>query len=271
MTIKQIIAAGGDAMSDQLFHLYTFAQCKKANPKICLLPTPAADDKGLIRYFLHNFHQYDCQSDYLTFFENKEPDIEDFLLSQDIIIVAGGHSKAAVGVWKEFGVDKILHRAYENGTIMTGGSAGAVCWAQEAISDSYFGELRPVKFMNFLPFSICPHYVSDERRKVYKAAILAGEIGPGYGINDGAFIHFVDGKPFRSIATSFGASTFYVEALKNLKKPLIQSTRLKTPWLGAKEIQNDLIWNSEPFKALIAKEAEEEKALNSPEPPMFGV
>jgi dipeptidase E len=248
---KHIIAAGGDAMYDEALHLYILAQCEKRSPKICLLPTPSGDDKGVIKDFFYTFNRYTCDMDYLPLFHNKVENIEEFLLKQDVILVCGGHSKSALGVFKEWGLPEILKKAYDKGIILAGGSAGAVCWAKEAITDSFTGQLLPMEFMGFLPFSMCPHYVSEDRRKAYKSAILNDKIGPGYAINDGASIHFKDGEHYQSIATGKNASTFYVKRVEGPKGFLIESERLDTPWLGDKEVAERLVWDTPHFRDLL--------------------
>lgn len=223
---RQIIAAGGDAVFDTILHSYILKQCKSNTPKICLLPTPSGDNQHLIYDFFSIFGIYNCIPDYLPLFHNKEADIENFLLSQDIIIVSGGHTKSAIHIWEGWGIPNILKRAYENGTILTGGSAGAVCWAKECITDSFAGKLSVMKCLNFLPFSICPHYVSKERRQAFKLAIAENRISAGYGISDGAAIHFVDEKAHRSVASVKEASSFFVERASSLKKEnSVKSTR----------------------------------------------
>lgn len=246
---KQIFAAGTDIISDIPMHYYLLAQTGKRKPNVCLLPTPSGDRPEVIKEFFKAFNRHNCDADFLPLFFNKVSNHREFLLEQDLIIVCGGHSKSAVGVWKEWGIDEILHEAYDNGTILAGGSAGSVPWFQSAISDS-FGDLRPMDFLNFLPYSHCPHYRSEERRIAYKSAILSRKLKPGYAINDGAAIHFKNGEFFRAVCSEENMSAFYVDIDNNGKEEKIKSTRLPVQYLMNRDVQNELIWNAPAFEHL---------------------
>ncbi len=263
---KQIIAAGGDATSDIPLHYYIFAQSQSEKPRVCFLPTASGDNEGLIKHFFHIFRDYHCKPDYLPLFHNKEKNIREFLLSQDIILVAGGQSKSMMGVWREWGVDKYLKEAYDNGVILAGGSAGSVCWFDECITDSFAGKLAPMPALGFLPFSNCPHYRAHERRVAYKEAVLEKRIKPGYATSDGAAIHFKDGEFFRAVCSEPNASSFYVDIDLRGKEPKIKSDRLPTSWLGSRMVQEELIWGAPAFRHMVdvsdsvAEVAEDEPA-----------
>ena len=54
----------------------------------------------------------------------------------DIIVVGGGNTLYAIDRWKELQVDKLLLDAMNRGVVLTGGSAGAICWFDGGHSDS---------------------------------------------------------------------------------------------------------------------------------------
>ena len=54
----------------------------------------------------------------------------------DIIVVGGGNTLYAIDRWKELHVDKLLRDAMDRGVVLTGGSAGAICWFDGGHSDS---------------------------------------------------------------------------------------------------------------------------------------
>lgn len=247
---KHIIAAGGDALSDIPLHHYIFAQSQSAKPKICFLPTASGDNEGVIKHFFSLFKQYHCEPDYLPLFHNKEAQIRDFILKQDIILVGGGQSKSMMGVWREWGLDKHLLEAYNNGVILSGGSAGSVCWFEECITDSFAGKLAPMPALGFLLHSNCPHYRAHERRVAYRSAILNREIKPGYAVNDGAAIHFKDGEFLRAVNSEPNASSFYVNIDARGKEEKICSERLPSSWLGSRAVQDELIWCAPAFQHL---------------------
>lgn len=54
----------------------------------------------------------------------------------DIIVVGGGNTLYAVDRWQTTGIVPHLQRAMERGAVLTGGSAGAICWFSGGHSDS---------------------------------------------------------------------------------------------------------------------------------------
>lgn len=60
----------------------------------------------------------------------------DAFANADIVIVSGGNTLFALRRWQEVGVDALIRTAAARGAVMTGGSAGAICWFDGGHSDS---------------------------------------------------------------------------------------------------------------------------------------
>jgi putative intracellular protease/amidase len=79
-------------------------------------------------------------------FERADPEKD---LSADIIYVGGGNTLQMMRVWRRFGVDKLIKSAYESGTVLSGISAGSICWFDSGHSDSMsFYNPRKWKYTN---------------------------------------------------------------------------------------------------------------------------
>ena len=105
----------------------------------------------------------------LPFF-HRTPDLRAVILAQDAIFVGGGNTKTMLAVWREWGVPALLKEASGRGIVLGGQSAGAICWFEQGITDSWADRLRPLDCMSFLPGSCCPHYDGEvERRPAYHA------------------------------------------------------------------------------------------------------
>jgi len=235
-------------VSDIAMHYYALAQTTKQKPRVCLLPTPSGDNAEVIRTFYGAFSRHNVELNYLSMFHNNHPADKhrEFILSQDMIMVCGGQSKTALGIFREWGLDIILRDAYDAGVVLCGGSAGAVIFSNSSLTDSY-GDLRPMPFLDFLPGSMCPHYRAKERRVAYRSAILERRIQPGYGIGDGAALHFIDGNPYRAVSSTKEASVFYVDIDKSGKEEKVESKRLPISYLHDREVQDELIWGAACF------------------------
>jgi peptidase E len=239
-----VLGDGGTDGKNPLNDLYILAQSQKKNPKICFLGTAGGDDLNYTKYFHQLFGQYPCETSDLSVFRPETADIKDFLLTKDIIYVGGGHTKSMLILWAGYGIDLILKEAYDGGITLSGGSAGLVYPARECVTDSIPGQLTVMPCLNILPFSLCPHYASSERRKVYTSFVKEGKISGGYSADDHAALHFVDGQHFRSVSSKPYAKTYKV-SLENNK---VLQKRLKTDWLGMEKYQQEYIFNSTTFQ-----------------------
>ncbi|WP_421384945.1 Type 1 glutamine amidotransferase-like domain-containing protein [Bacillus salacetis] len=231
--MKQIIALGGGGFSmepeNDLLDTYILKQARTADPKVCFLATASGDSEGYIDRFYQFFRKQKCTPSHLSLFKPHTRDIESFLLNQDIIYVGGGNTKNLLILWKEWGVDQILHKAMSEGVLLCGLSAGSICWFEEGVTDSYGDGLEPLKALGFLKGSHCPHYDGElERRPSYTGFIAESKLKAGYAVDDGAGLHFIDGNLEKIVSSRPHASAFYVETLDGKAV----ERKLKTTYLG---------------------------------------
>jgi peptidase E len=173
-------------------------------PKICLLPTASGDPKDQITRFNATFRRLGCDPSHLALFRlGDQPDVElrEHLLAQDAIYVGGGSLANLLAIWRTHGLDEVLREAWESGILLSGVSAGSMCWFQAGITRSHGGP-RPSPGMGFLSGSNCVHYANDAARAPsYHAAMLAGELPGGWGVPDGTALVF-DGTDLREVVTA---------------------------------------------------------------------
>eukprot|EP00758_Cryptobia_borreli_P001910 Tbor_TRINITY_DN2632_c0_g1::TRINITY_DN2632_c0_g1_i1::g.17922::m.17922 len=62
--------------------------------------------------------------------------IRDNIANSDVILVSGGNTLYAMARWKALGIDKMMEEAALRGCVLSGGSAGAICWFDGGHSDS---------------------------------------------------------------------------------------------------------------------------------------
>jgi len=251
--IKQVFAMGDGGLDDKtpVMDIYILAQSKKTLPKVCFLPTASGDNGGLVKYFYELYKRYPCEPSHFSVFNPSTKDVKDFLLSKDIILVGGGQTKSMLGVWKEWGVDKFLREAYENGTILAGGSAGSVCWFDQCVTDSLPGSLTVMNCLGILPYSNCPHFGSRDRQEAYFRFVTTDEIKEGYAADDFAAVHFVNGKVERCVSSRQYAKVY---KLGKDTDGRFYKKKLKTRFLGEKQHQDELIWSAPCFAYLNEEE-----------------
>jgi peptidase E len=107
-------------------------------------------------------------------------DFEPRLLSADVIFVGPGSTLNMLALWKAQGVDLILRKAWEQGIILSGESAGLNCWFEQSVTDSRPERLTSMDGLGFLKGSVCPHYDSErERKPSYHRMLQSGEVKDG--------------------------------------------------------------------------------------------
>ena len=156
-------------------------------------------------------------------------DPEDLLLSQDVIFVGGGSVANMLAVWRVHGLDAIMRAAWQAGIVLTGVSAGAICWFTGGTTDSFGTVLRPfTDGLGLLPPSYCPHYDSEARRRpLYQSLVAGGSLPPGIACDDGAAAHYVDSDLAEIVADRPGARGYLVDrASGDLAAETVIDTRL---------------------------------------------
>ena len=211
---RNIIAIGGGGFGANpgqgIIEEYILKQTKKKNPKICFIPTATGDNEAYKVNFYSTFTNLNCCPSHLDFFK-RTPDLNDLILNQDAIFVGGGNTKSMLAVWKEWGLDKILKKAYRDGIVMSGVSAGAICWFQNGITDSWASNLKIMPCLNFIKGTCCPHYDEEpERRPTVKKLLLSNKIKDVFAVDGGAALHVKDEKIFKSVVFRNKKSSYFV-------------------------------------------------------------
>ncbi len=164
-------------------------------PRTCLLNTAMGDEPAA---YLRTYQLAGALPGRITHLQlfpmPNVTDPEDLLLSQDVIFVGGGSVANMLAVWRVHGVDEIMRKAWQAGIVLSGVSAGAICWFSGGTTDSFGAELRPFTGgLGMLAPSYCPHYDSEPRRRpVFQSLVADGTLPAGIACDDGAAAHFVD-------------------------------------------------------------------------------
>ena len=195
---KQVIAIGGGGFGRNPVNLdietYILNQVNVSKPKICFIPSATGDDKAYIVNFYKAFNRLHCRPTHLEFFA-RTPDLDSLVSSQDVLFVGGGNTKSMLAVWNDWDLPMLLERAYQRGVVLAGVSAGAICWFNKGITDSWASSLQLMDCLGFINGNCCPHYdEEEERRPALKNFLTSGSIDNCFAIEGGCALHFVDGK-----------------------------------------------------------------------------
>ena len=215
----QIIAIGGGGFSmepeNSIIDKYFLKQTGKRRPSICFLPTATGDAEGYIVKFYAAFSKLNCRPTHLSLF-NPPVNLETFILGQDAIYVGGGNTKSMLALCREWKLDRILKKAWREGVVLGGISAGSICWFEEGLTDSIPGKLTALPCLGFLPGSNAPHYDSEpERRPEYLRLIGRGKMLEGFAVDDGIALHFEAKRLLRVVRSQPDAAAYRVKRVEN--------------------------------------------------------
>jgi peptidase E len=198
------VACGGEQLLFPALTRYVLDLTGKSRPKVLFVPTASGDDAAYLLTFYQAFGGVDCEPSHLALFNRTVDDIDAFVRAQDVVMVGGGNTANMLAIWRLHGVETALRDAYRNGTILTGWSAGCICWFEAGITDSFTLDLGPLHDgLKLLAGSACPHYDSQERRRPVYAREIAAGLPAGIALDDGVaaryederLIEVVSGKP----------------------------------------------------------------------------
>ena len=200
---KQIIAIGGGGFGrnpgDGVIEQYILDQTGKEKPNICFIPTATGDNEAYKVNYYSTFSKLDCNPIHLDLFK-RTPDLEQLIPQQDAIFVGGGNTKSMLAVWKDWNLDKLLKEAYKKGVVMSGVSAGANCWFERAVVDSWEEDLRVIDCMGFIKGICCPHYDEEpQRRPAVKTFLEDGIIDSCYSVEGNCALHIKNDDEYLSV------------------------------------------------------------------------
>lgn len=220
MSDRHIVALGGGGFSEEgprsNLDDYLLSLVSRATPRVCFLPTASGDSESYVASFYRAYSPRDCRPTDLALFRRTVVDLKSLLLAQDLIFVGGGNTANMLAIWRVHGVDRILREAWEAGVILAGMSAGAICWFEASVTDSFGLALDGMRDgLGFLPGSACPHYNSEERRRpVYRQLVSRG-FPAGYAADDRVALHFI-GSELSEVVTGTEGRVAYEVKLEGM-------------------------------------------------------
>ena len=183
-------------------------------PKLCGVFTAMGDDPSLLAWWYAAISAAGWQPTHLAVY--PMPNVEDVrahVLEQDVVWVCGGSVANLLALWRLHGYDAVLREAWEAGVVMTGGSAGSLCWFEGGTTDSFGPQLEPVtNALGLLPGSTCPHYDSEARRRpLYQSLVRDGVVPPGIATDDGIGLHFTGTELTAVLSDRDGCAAYRVD------------------------------------------------------------
>ena len=215
---RKIVAIGGGELKD----LETLEIDKriieltgKTRPKALFIPTASSDAVGYVDTFEACYgKRLGCQTRTLNLIQTP-PTFEEMsalVLDSDLIYVGGGNTYGMMKIWRRLGLDAVLAEAASRGIVLSGLSAGAICWFRYGHSDSRSFSSNPrwdyirVSGLGFINAVYCPHY-HFEKREASFLEMIARRGGIGVACDNNAAIEVV-GDQYRVLASAPNAKAY---------------------------------------------------------------
>ena len=168
-----VAIGGGDLQTTKELNKYMIRRSKMKHPNVLFVGTASGDAEKYIESIKNEFCSLGCDVKALCLVTEQpsEPEIDLLFAWANIIYIGGGDTAFMMKKWKEYGIDSKLLTIYKNDTaVLSGLSAGAICWFNCGHSDSeaFSGkEERNYIFVEGMldlhHFVLCPHYNEEGR------------------------------------------------------------------------------------------------------------
>lgn len=211
--MSRIVAVGGGEIRDAKTEPIDKHICEMAgsdSPTALFIPTASNDASGYQDGFDAYYGDHlGCRTRHLTL-HDRDINVERISADidwADLVYVGGGSVPRLLERWREFDVGQLLCEAYRDGTVMSGLSAGAVCWFPTGFIDiSDTGEYVPMDCLGWFDDIVFTPHATPTRREVFREYMQSSD-EIGIALEDGCAIELTDGE-FRILSVS-GDETAY--------------------------------------------------------------
>jgi dipeptidase E len=207
---RQIVAIGGGLFCDGLAD-FLLGLTGRERPRVLYVGTASAEDP---EQALRSYDRFGAQADVvrrLEFFPWPPAELEAFVLDHDLVFVGGGNTANMLAIWRVHGMDTALRNAWEQGVVLSGSSAGGICWFDGGVTDSFGPQLERMDCLGLLGGSFCPHWDDESERRPRYHALLRDGLAPGYAADAGVGLHFVGEELREVVACREGTGAYRVE------------------------------------------------------------
>ncbi|MBP1904212.1 dipeptidase E [Paenibacillus turicensis] len=205
----------------------------KEKPIALFIPTASYDAQGYCETFdLIYGEKLGCVTKHLllTMQEYTVTKLEHLILSADLIYVGGGNTRFLLETWRELGVDKILKKAYHQGVVLSGISAGSICWYEHGCSEEASArepnEYNYVRLegLGLLKGNHAPHY-NEGDYAVSLQHMVSEHQEVGIGIDNNCMIVYKEDH-FKVFTSEEGARVHRIIACKQGGRDEVKITSL---------------------------------------------
>ncbi|MGH7911963.1 MAG: Type 1 glutamine amidotransferase-like domain-containing protein [Candidatus Dormibacteraceae bacterium] len=182
-------------------------------PKLCYLGTAGGDDLSWQAHLFDAFSGTGVEVSCLRLFPMPSvPDLRAHLLAQDVVWVGGGSVAGLLAMWRLHGLDEIFREVWEAGVVLSGVSAGSLCWHVGGTTDSFGPELRPVTDgLALVPYANGVHYDAEpQRRPLLQKLVGDGTLPGAYATDNGVGLLYCGAELVEAVSEVPGAGAYSI-------------------------------------------------------------
>ncbi len=216
MTTRRILATSGGMvpgptqMTARLgtMLLDALALTGRTRPRVCLVYTASGDESAYYAASYEAFNAAGCDVTEVKLFPQPSENFEGRLTTSDLVWVGGGSVANLLALWRLHGVDQAMREAWEHGVILSGVSAGSLCWHVGGTTDSFGPTLQAVtNGLALVPYANGVHYDSEaQRRPLLHQLVRSGELPRAYATDDHVGIWYEGEEATRVVGDLRGAT-----------------------------------------------------------------
>lgn len=220
----RIVAIGGGEIGRPGYSVETafidkviISLANKKRPKLLFIPTASKDSKGYVDIVKKHFgDDLGCKVDILLLVNQKQnmKKVKEQILSSDIIYVGGGNTYYMMRMWRKYGIDELLLEAYDKNIVLSGLSAGSICWFKYGHSDSRKSNDQNAPYikvsgLGIIPVLHCPHFDVETKRKTDIKQFMKKTGGVCIAIDNCCALEVVDDK-YKIISSKKTANAYKI-------------------------------------------------------------
>ena len=228
--MKRLIAIGGGSLKDKTtleIDRYIADKAKKhagdKRANALFIGTASHDSMPYFNSFRKTYTSvFDIKAEVglMVYGEMSIDKIASKIEMADVIYIGGGDTVYMLSKWAELGVDKLLIDAYNNGKIICGLSAGAICWFTNMYTDFEIMRGESSEYVlkdgiGVLKGAMCPHF--NERESDFTIALTSGLIESAYCIENNCAIEFINGE-FSKVISAGGKAYMMSKTQSGIEK-----------------------------------------------------
>jgi peptidase E len=195
-------------------YAFELAGVNSRRPKLCFVGTALGDQAHWQAWWADATRAAGVDITFLNLF--PMPNVADplsLLGDADVVWVGGGSVANLLALWRLHGLKPVFEEVWRAGVVLSGVSAGSLCWHAGGTTDSFGPDLRPVTdALGFLPYANGVHYDAEvQRRPLLQKLVGEGTLPAAYATDNGVGLVYRATEMVEAVTEAANKGAYYVQ------------------------------------------------------------